>query len=72
VTCFNANLSEQLLLMVTGASGRAGFLRTIPKRSKWPRPIMSSGFDEGAALGHGVASSCDAIVSSMDASPQGA
>ena len=72
MTCFNASLSEQLLLIVTGASGRAGFLRTTPKRSKCPRPSISSGLEEGAAFAQGVASCCEAIVNSIDASPHGA
>ncbi|KXT19059.1 hypothetical protein AC579_8702, partial [Pseudocercospora musae] len=40
VHSFMANLSEQLLLKLCGASGRAGFLLTTPSWSKFPLPSI--------------------------------
>ena len=78
VACFAASLSVHDLLSVGGASGREGFARTMPKSEKFERPRRADGSwsvgEErvGGALVQGVASSCNAIVSSMLASPQGA
>jgi hypothetical protein len=79
VHCLRAILSEQDFEREGGASPRAGFRRTTPRWEKKARPgravlegaVMAS---EGSEVGisQGDASSWAAMMSSMEASPQGA
>jgi hypothetical protein len=77
VLCMRESLSEQDFERLGGASAREGLRRTCPRSWKLARPgrvEVSVGAGEEVTVGrsHGVASSCAAMVSSMEASPQGA
>lgn len=86
VICLRASLSEQDLLSVDSASARDGLRRTTPRTEKWARPSRSLdeisldalgcslSFDAVCPAGssQGVGSSCEAMQSSILASPHGA